>query len=489
MARLSLCERRCLFLLAFAAGSICSPAQTFNTLVSFDNSNGSQPTFSALVQGLDGNFYGTTPIGGAKEAGTVFRVTPQGTLTTLHSFCTQTRCGDGKSPKGGVILGTDGNLYGTTEFGGEIAGQYGQGEFFEIDPGGTLTPVYLFGQSNGDQPFSAPIQASNGDFYVTTPVGGQKASGDKSSDTGAVFRLRIAEGMNEDSYSLCAERACPDGRNPFAGVVEGSDGNLYGTTSAGGSGNAGTIFKITPRLTVRQPLTTLHSFDTTDGAYPYAGLVQASDGNFYGTTELGGANGAGTIFQITSDGTLMTLYSFCSQATCADGETPVAGLVQATDGALYGTTELGGANASGTIFRITPTGTLTTLYSFCAQTNCGDGGNPLAGLAQGTDGNFYGAASSGGASNYGTIFSLATGLGPFVETLPTSRRVGMSVHILGTNLAGSTSVTFNGTSATFAVVSSSQIEATVPTGATTGSVSVTTPSGVLTSNVPFRVIN
>jgi uncharacterized repeat protein (TIGR03803 family) len=107
-----------------------------------------------------------------------------------------------------------------------------------------------------------------------------------------------------------------------------------------------------------------------------------------------GANGAGTIFQITSDGTLMTLYSFCSQATCADGETPVAGLVQATDGALYGTTELGGANASGTIFRISPTSTLTTLYSFCAQTNCGDGGNTLAGLAQGTDGDFYGAASS-----------------------------------------------------------------------------------------------
>jgi uncharacterized repeat protein (TIGR03803 family) len=188
-----------------------------------------------------------------------------------------------------------------------------------------------------------------------------------------------------------------DGGVPDAGVVQATNGNFYGTTYTGGAssncqGGCGTVFEITPAGT----LTTLHSFDWYHGASPTAGVVQASDGNFYGTTYGGGANQYyGTVFKITPSGTLTSLYSFCGQANCADGALPYAGLVQGTDGNFYGTTLEGGANTGcslgagscGTVFRITPGGTLTTLHSFCAQAGCADGGNPYAGLVQASDGN------------------------------------------------------------------------------------------------------
>jgi uncharacterized repeat protein (TIGR03803 family) len=182
---------------------------------------------------------------------------------------------------------------------------------------------------------------------------------------------------------------------------------------------------------------------------------------------------------------LTTLYSFCPQATCADGQAPNGGVIQATDGNFYGTTVAGGANGYGTIFKITSAGTLTTLHSFDST----DGENPYGQLLQATNGNLYGTTSYGGPNGYGTVFSLSIGLGPFVVTRPTSGAVEAKVVILGNNLAGTTSVAFNGTAATFTVVSPSEITATVPSGATTGPVVVTTPGGALTSNVSFRVIN
>jgi uncharacterized repeat protein (TIGR03803 family) len=329
----------------------------------------------------------------------------------------------------------------------------------------------------------------------------------------------------------------PDGFRSYAGLVQATDGDLYGTTWVGGANDYGTVFKITPSGT----LTNLHSFDDTDGANPDAGLIQATNGDFYGITPGGGANGEGTVFKITHSGTFTTLYSFCSQTNCTDGESPGAGLVQAsneefygttrfggandngtvfkmtaagtlttlhsfdsTDGAnpaaaliqatngnFYGTTPLGGANTYGTIFKITASGTLTTLYSFCPQSGCPDGAEPYAGLVQATNGTFYGTTYQGASADCfdgcGDVFSLSVGLGPFVETQTSSGKVGAAVKILGTNLTGATSVTFNGTSATFTVVSKSEITATVPTGATTGTVEVTTPRGTLKSNTQFRV--
>jgi len=264
---------------------------------------------------------------------------------------------------------------------------------------------------------------------------------------------------------------------------------LYGITGGGGANDndeycpngCGTVFKITPGGT----LTTLHSFDVTDGYNPYAGLVQATNGDLYGATLAGGdltcgtPTGCGTIFKITPGGTFTTLHSFDG----TDGVNPYGALVQATDGDLYGTTQVGGANGDGTIFKITPGGKFTTLHSFDGT----DGAAPNAGLIQATDGNFYGTTYALGANDDGTVFSLSVGLGPFVETQTSSGKVGTAVKILGTDLTGATSVTFNGTTAAFKIVSASLITATVPTGATTGKVTVTTPSGTLISNAAFRV--
>jgi uncharacterized repeat protein (TIGR03803 family) len=244
-------------------------------------------------------------------------------------------------------------------------------------------------------------------------------------------------------------------------------------------------------MTPQGVVTTLYSFcsetNCVDGEYPYGGLVQATDGNFYGTT-YAGANGGGTVFKISQSGTLTTLYSFCSQTNCADGETPYDGVVQGTDGNFYGTTSQGAVNNGGTVFKVTPAGTLTTLYSFCSQVNCADGSRPIGGLIQATSGLFYGTTFSGGTGTDGTVFRLSVGLRPFVKASPTSARVGAAITILGNNLAGATSVTFNGTPAAFTVELNSSITATVPVGATTGFVEVTKPSGTLKSNTKFRVI-
>lgn len=225
-------------------------------------------------------------------------------------------------------------------------------------------------------------------------------------------------------------------------------------------------------------------------------MVQGVDGNFYGTTNEGGSGGgsSGTAFKITPSGAHTTLYNFCALYNCADGSNPTAGLIEATDGNFYGTTS--GSNAwgsiPGTVFELNPGGALNTLYSFCSLNNCDDGYAPFAGLIQDTDGKFYGTAEGGGTSakcsgGCGTVFSLDAGLGPFVETLPTIGRIGQQVIILGSSLTGATNVTFNGTAATFTVASSTEITASVPNGATTGKVQVMTPSGVLTSNVVFGV--
>lgn len=267
-----------------------------------------------------------------------------------------------------------------------------------------------------------------------------------------------------------------------------NDGNFYGITSAGGAYGKGTVFQLTSSGT----LTVLYSFcaqsGCPDGSSPNS-VIQAADGNFYGTTLNGGTHGGGVVFNVPASDTATTLYSFCTKSKCTDGKTPV-GLIQATDGNFYGTTKKGGANGSaggdGTIFKVTSKGKLTTLYNFCSQTQCQDGQLPYAGLVQDTNGVFYGTTYYG-ATEYGTVFSLSMGLEPFVAPQTTSGHVGSNVKILGTDLTGATSVTFNGTAAEFTVSSASLIIATVPAGATTGTIEVVTPGGTLKSNVPFRV--
>jgi uncharacterized repeat protein (TIGR03803 family) len=449
-----------------AATAIASPAQTFTTLVNFDGANGALPYFMSLIQGTDGNYYGTTQGGGVFGDGTVFKITPGGTLTTLYSFCAQAGCTDGSYPYAGLVQASNGNFYGTTLEGGTT----GYGTVFKITSAGTLTTLHSFDYTDGASPASVLMQASNGDLYGTTRNGGT------SGNYGTVFKITL--GATLTTLHIFLGYTAGDGANPYAGLVQGTNGDLYGTTLAGGTPNAGTIFRMTPA----GALTPLYAFSPDDdGAYnPYCGLVQAANGDFYGTTFGGGVNGYGIVFKITPGGTLTTLYSFDD----TDGASIYAGLVLATDGNFYGTTSAGGTNQDGTVFKITPGGTLTTLHIFDRT----DGSNPFGGLMQATNGTFYGTTYAGGTDEFdGTVFSLSVGLGAFVETRPTSGAVGASVIILGSNLTGATSVTFNGTAAAFTVVSASEIRTTVPIGATTGAVKVTRPSGTLQSGVVFRV--
>lgn len=467
------------------AAEVALPALTLTTLANFDGINGSRPV-AGVVLGIDGSFYGTTSYGGANNSGTVFKVTPAGKLITLYRFCAQSDCTDGANPYASLVQATNGNFYGTTQFGG--ANNFGT--VFKMTPAGKLITLYSFCAKlncpDGYQPSASLVQATDGNFYGTTQYGG---------DTGnTVFKI-TPSGTLTMLYSFCPSLC---GFRFYAGLVQATDGNFYGTTMWGGGNDGygycfdygcGTVFKITPAGT----MTKLYSFcvsqtdNCSDGAMPLAGLVQATDGNFYGATGQGG-HGSGTVFKITPTGTRTTLYSFCAQLPCADGIDPYSSLVQATDGNFYGTTYLGGANNSGTVFKITPQGSLTTLDSFCAQSACTDGYGPV-GLVQATDGNFYGTTESGGANNDGTVFTLSVGLGPFVKTQPASGKVGAGINILGTNLSGATSVTFNGTAATFTLVSPSLITTTVPPGATTGEVKVIKPHGTVHSNVPFLVLH
>jgi uncharacterized repeat protein (TIGR03803 family) len=487
MSKLSLCKAIyfvCVFCLLEA---IASPAQTFTILANFDLNNGAYPVAS-VVQGIDGNFYGTTSSGGANDGsacfdncGTVFRITPAGKLTTLYSFCSLANCADGAQPEASLVLGTDGNFYGTTGFGGANSSAcdgLGCGTVFRITPAGKLTTLYSFcSQANcadGANP-GAVVQAIDGNFYGITGGGGSSACNPDGDGCGTVFKINAA-GKLTTLYTFCSQANCADGALPLA-MVQDTNGTFYGTTLTSGIGSRdlGTVFKITPAGRFRR----VYTFAGADGTYSY-GLTLGTDGNFYGGSVGGGAHNGGTVFRITAAGKLTTLYSFY-------GSGPEGELIQATDGNLYGTTGGGGDDNLGTIFKITLAGKLTRLHSFDSF----DSDIPAAGLLQGTHGTFYGTTLYGGGVNCeggcGTVFSLSTGLGPFVSFVRGEEKVDKIVEILGQGFAGTTGVSFNGTPAVFKVINSTFLKATVPQNTTTGPVTVTTPGGSVTSNVPFRV--
>jgi uncharacterized repeat protein (TIGR03803 family) len=477
-----------LFILSVATATI-SPGQGFTSLYSFCSQancpDGSGPN-GWLVQGFDGNFYGTTGAGGANGNGTVFKISRAGTLTTLHNFN-----GTDGNAASALILATDGNFYGTTAQGGGSTCPRGTnlcGTVFKITPSGTLTTLYVFcSQTNctdGFYPTAALVQGRDGNLYGTTSQGGTAGQCPLHAGCGTVFRITLS-GTLTTIYTFCPQGNCPDGGPdgalPGDALVQGADGSFYGTTTQGGSLNGctfgcGTFFKVSSS----GAFTALFTFNSTNGVSP-GQIMQATDGNFYGTTE-------GTLYQISPGGAFTTIHTF----DFMDGYTPV-GLLEADDGNFYGTAEQGGNNSCifgcGTVFRTNSSGTITTVHAFDGT----DGGVPLGGLVQGTDGNFYGTTSKGGTSTNcqggcGTIFKLAAGLTPFVLTEPSFGSIGAPVTILGTNLIGATSVSFNGTPATFNVVSASEITTTVPTGATTGTVKVAVPGSTLVTYLDFQVI-
>jgi uncharacterized repeat protein (TIGR03803 family) len=318
------------------------------------------------VQGSDTNFYGTTLQDGAGGKGTVFRISPSGTYTNLHSFSGD----DGALPRGGLVQGSDGNFYGVTYSGGTGDCSAGCGTIFRITPTGNFTNLHSFNRTEGAHPRDSLAQASDGNFYGTTVQGGTSAN--------------------------CGTVGC------------------------------GTVFRITPA----GDLTTLHSFGgTNDGSTPYGGLVQGNDGNLYGTTQFGGASYSGTVFTLNQSGDFTNLYSFGG----GDGAAPIAKLVQGSDGNFYGTASHGGPFSNGTVFQITPSGSLKNLYSF----NGTDGANPL-GLVQGSDGDFYGTTANGGANGKGTVFRISVPLNPPANQINAVQPAGNDLALSIPSVAGET---------------------------------------------------
>jgi uncharacterized repeat protein (TIGR03803 family) len=380
------------------SGSTTPPLTvTEQTLYTFGgtSSDAVQP-YGVLIQGRDGNFYGTTYRGGLVGCctnsavysgnGTVFKITPTGDETVLHLFAGG---GVGANPTA-LIQGSDGDFYGVTYTGGA----YNNGIVFKLTPVGVEILLHSFGEGSDGEGATSLIQGSDGNFYGTTAFGG-------AYGFGTVFKL-TPEGVETILYSF---RGVPDGMYPSGQLVQGSDGNFYGVTPQGGSGNCpygngqpvtqpcGTVFKLTPQGVE----TVLTFFSGPDGAYPNGGLVQSSDGNFYGTTEGGSNSGtSGTVFEITPEGVETTLYTFTT------GGNPEAGLIAGTDGNFYGTTAAGGENSTGTMFQLTPAGVLTVLYSFPSSGPAG----PATNLVLGSDGNLYGTTANGGAYNTGCFFKL-----------------------------------------------------------------------------------
>ncbi|MBD0254257.1 MAG: T9SS type A sorting domain-containing protein [Cytophagales bacterium] len=357
---------------------------TFTVLRHLSSATDGRYPKGSLVRGSDGAFYGTTSAGGTNGYGTIFRITASGaTFSVLRHLSSLT---DGRYPSGSLVRGSDGAFYGMAPNGGSN----GWGTIFRITTGGSFSVLrHLSRTTDGSNPAGSLVQNTDGAFYGLTYSGGTTGYGTlfRITTGGSFSVLHHLDGSSQGSF-------------PVANLVQGTDGNYYGTTSAGGTTNHGTVF----RTCTNGSYAVLYSLDrTAHGGAPRGNLAQGVDGAFYGTTSEGGSNAAGTIFRITAGGALSVLRHLSSSA---DGRTPRAGLVRGTDGAFYGTTYGGGSNGHGTLFKITAGGTFTVLRHLSSLT---DGRNPEAELVQGSDGAFYGTTYSGGSSGWGTIFRITAG--------------------------------------------------------------------------------
>ncbi len=392
---------------AFGYGTVfkMTSAGALTTLVEFTG-NGAANKGSAPMAGLtlenDGSFYGTTSSGGGSDYGTLFRMTPSGALTTLVNFV-----GGGSrigfAPKAGLVQTSDGNFYGTTSQGGRFGSA---GTVFKMTPAGTLTTLVEFtgngGSSPGVHPYAGLVQGNDGNFYGTTHYGGTYGSG-------TVFRMSPA-GLLNTIFSFAPDLDTR-GSNPYAGLVRDDDGNFYGTTYDGGAVGFGTVFKVTPAGALTTLVQFTYNGAINRGWRSIGNLLRGSDGNYYGTTSDGGIAGHGTVFKMTPGGALTTLVDFTGDGAVNSGWSPRAGLSQGSDGNFYGTTVFGGLLEQGTVFKMTPAGALTTLVDFTGTNGANKGAYPASGVIQTADGNFYGTTPRGGAHDFGTLFQMTPGGG------------------------------------------------------------------------------
>jgi uncharacterized repeat protein (TIGR03803 family) len=436
-------------------------AQTVERVYGFNHLSSSEYPVSTLTQGRDGRLFSTAP-GDVLDNlfGSVFVLTPTGLFKELLAFDGI----NGNYPQGTVTLGSDGNFYGVTVEGGSAQ----KGVLFKISPNGTYTILHEFTDAgDGAYPVASPIEASDGNFYGTTN-GNPNSTLYRYTPSGGLVTLYQFDGSNGQSAQFP--------------LIQATDGYLYGAAYIGGTTNCGTIFKMSTAGVMLQS----YSFPCRTGGENPLGVLQAADGNFYGTTYLGGTYAKGTIFKMTPDFQVSILYSFQGcRGVIPDACNPGAGLFQATDGNLYGTTKNGGAQGVGALFQVSTSGAYRLLYSFGNP----QGRTPCGSLLQHTNGLLYGTTNNGGVLGYGTVFSVDMGLGPFVTFVRASGEEGQITEVLGQGLTGTSSVTFNGVPATsFTVFSDTFLMAKVPTGAITGPVVVTTPSGTLTSNRNFQIL-
>jgi uncharacterized repeat protein (TIGR03803 family) len=443
--------------LTITGAAIPAQAQTYKVLYEFPI-NGPDPQWPGgpLAQGRDGDLYGWSYEGGTNNDGSMWKTTLSGSVHVVYSF----NATNGPDCQNGMTLGTDGNFYGTA-----LTSCTGDGYVFKLTPSGTLTVLHTFTGTPDGSGSGQLVQYTDGNFYGVTTKGG-------ANNYGAVFKI-TPTGKLTILYSF---DNTDNFYNPNYGLTVGADGNFYGTTgSNSGAGYPGTVFKITPAGVA----TVLHTFTSNpDGAAPVSGVILGKDGNFYGDTEQGGAYGYGTLFKMTPSGKLTILYSFNSGTDYATN--PTAPLLQATDGNFYGVL----ISRFQDLFRFTPSGTLTVLEKFILP----GGVLPYWPLIQDTNGILYGLLQQGGTVNGGELFSLKIGAKPFVSLVSTSGKEGANIGILGQSFSSSSVVEFGGVQATsIKLTGKTFISATVPTGALTGSVTVTTGSTILTSIQTFKV--
>lgn len=396
-------ERRRIFVASFAVAFLATLtatlpalAQTESVVYNFCSLPDCTDGYSAngrLIADSSGNLYGTT-LSGGEGIGTLYKLSPDGAETVLYNFGVMT--GDGWQPQGGVTMDKEGNFYGVTVAGGA----HGLGTVFKISPDGTETILHSFGATryDGTYPYGPVVLDKNGNVYGSTNLGGEYADacGFGGEGCGTVFRI----GTDGKESIIHSFNANTEGYFPY-GIAIDERGNLYGTTSTGGSANDGTVYE----LTNKGVYSILSNFGTgaSDGISPEGNLTVDAKGNVYGATNLGGAFYDGVVFKLTpgSSWTETTLYSFGTNKD--DGSEPWGGLVLDGQGNLYGTTYEGGLYNDGTVFKISPAGTETLLYTF---TGSSDGGTPSGPLLRDSSGKLYGPTYSGGSNSEGVIYKI-----------------------------------------------------------------------------------